>query len=58
VRSTWLVLIKARSGLHDKFNKDENLREKHIHFPEGTFVQPLPVNDFTDWLNKWPNGIA
>jgi hypothetical protein len=52
------VLIKARSGLHDKFNKDENLREKHIHFPEGTFVQPLPVNDFTDWLNKWPNGIA
>lgn len=44
--------------LHDIFNRDTNLREKHVHFPDGTFIQPFPVDDATNWVNKWPNGIA
>jgi hypothetical protein len=44
-------------GYHDKFNRDENLREEYIYFPEGMFSEVVKTNS-TDSQLDWPLGIA
>jgi hypothetical protein len=42
---------------HDKFNRDEAEREKHVYFPIRVFDSPLKTNTTHNHL-EWPAGIA
>ncbi|HEX3798384.1 MAG TPA: hypothetical protein VH413_06745 [Verrucomicrobiae bacterium] len=69
-RKTWAAIPVSRAveeacnifawqlcRAHDKFNKDEASREKHVYFPEHTFDAPLKTSS-TDNCPEWPRGIS
>ena len=43
---------------HDEFNKNDDLRKKHVLFPKDTFNQPFNMNDTKEWFLRWPDGFA
>lgn len=42
---------------HDKFNRDDNARDKHVYFPKRTFVETLKTSRLR-LQQDWPDGIA
>lgn len=51
------VFARRICGFHDKFNKDPDLREQYINFPERIITEVVRTASTED-QPQWPNGVS